>query len=177
MVPGEKAEKGKRDKSAKGARRQAGDHAPEAGYARLFITLGKADGFYAREIIGYVNRHVEGPKIEMGRIDLRPRFSFFEVPEAEAPRIIKAMQGLEFKGRRVGVDLAELPKNGGEVKRGGRGQEQGVKKNRAQRRQEQQARQQQAQTGKGKKRRQVRPEDFAPAAKRKDDWKQFFRKS
>ena len=176
VVPGEKAE-GKRDRSAKGARRQAGDHAPEAGYARLFITLGKADGFYAREIIGYVNRHVEGPKIEMGRIDLRPRFSFFEVPEAEAPRIIKAMQGLEFKGRRVGVDLAELPKNGGEVKRGGRGQEQGVKKNRAQRRQEQQARQQQAQTGKGKKRRQVRPEDFAPAAKRKDDWKQFFRKS
>ena len=178
VVPGEKPEKGKRDRGAKGAKRQAGDHAPEAGFARLFITLGKADGFYAREIIGYVNNHVEGPKIEMGRIDLRPRFSFFEVHEADAPRILEAMQGLEYKGRHVGVDLAEIPKSGGDGKRGAKEQQgMGIKKNRTQRRQEQQAQQKLAQTGKGKKHRQVRPDDFAPATKRKDDWKQFFHKS
>ena len=103
----EKKEKGKKDSEGRKVHRRVGDHEAEPGFTRLFITLGKADGFYAREIIGFVNRHVDGPKVEVGRIDLRPRFSFFEVPEGEAQRILKSMQGLQHKGRHVGVDIAE----------------------------------------------------------------------
>ena len=99
---------GKTDrKKPRDGSRAAGDHAPEAGFTRIFITLGKVDGFYAREIIGLVNRRCEGPKVEMGRIDLRPTFSFFEVPDAEAERVLAAMQGLTVKGRRIGVDIAQ----------------------------------------------------------------------
>ena len=109
-VSTEKKEKSAKEKNGKDkgkVHRRAGDHEAEAGYSRLFITLGKADGFYARELIGFINRHVQGEKVEIGRIDLRPRFSFFEVPESEAKRVLQAMQGLQHKGRRVGVDLAE----------------------------------------------------------------------
>ena len=104
-VTDERKAKKKKEKSAGG--RAMGDHAPEAGFTRIFITLGKVDGFYAREIIGLVNNRCEGPKIEMGRIDLRPTFSFFEVPEGEAQRVLNALQDLTVKGRRIGVDLAQ----------------------------------------------------------------------
>ena len=104
-VTGERTEKKKKEKREGG--RAVGDHAPEPGFTRIFITLGKVDGFYAKEIIGVVNRRCEGPKVEMGRIDLRPTFSFFEVPDSEAQRVLNAMQGLVVKGRRIGVDIAQ----------------------------------------------------------------------
>ncbi|MCR5179895.1 MAG: DEAD/DEAH box helicase, partial [Bacteroidaceae bacterium] len=132
-VTAEKKEgKGKGKDAGAKVHRRGSDHEAETGFKRLFITLGKADGFYAREIIGYINRHVEGPKVEVGRIDLRPRFSFFEVPENEAQRILQSMQGLQHKGRHVGVDYAE-PAPGDNGSNQSRGKE---RKNRAQRRAE-----------------------------------------
>lgn len=107
--PQDKSTKGKDKKTSTSGHRAVGDHSPEEGYTRIFITLGKVDGFYAREIIGLVNNRCPGPKIEMGRIDLRPSFSFFEVPDEEASRVLKGLKGFTFKGRRVGVDIAEEP--------------------------------------------------------------------
>ena len=170
VVPGEKRGKGKNEKGR--GKRAGGDHAPEAGFTRLFITLGKVDGFYAREIIGLINNRCQGPKIEMGRIDLRPTFSFFEVPEAEAQRVLNALKGLTIKGRRVGIDIAELAPEGESKKASSADRKSSgtSHKSRAQRRQEK------AQTkGRGKDRRQ-KGNDFQPANKnkRKNDWMQFF---
>ena len=150
---GEKKSKEKRD----GQRRRAeGDHEPEEGYARIFITLGKVDGFYAREIIGLVNNRCPGPKIEMGRIDLRPTFSFFEVPEEEAGRVLKGLRGLTVKGRHIGSDIAESVT----VDDGAAAPSK--PKNRAQRRFEQaQAK------GKASKK-------GVKSSKKKGDWRQFF---
>lgn len=105
----DKKDKKGKERSETAGRRAVGDHSPEEGYTRIFITLGKVDGFYAREIIGLVNNRCPGPKIEMGRIDLRPTFSFFEVPEEETARVLKGLKGFAYKGRRVGVDIAEEP--------------------------------------------------------------------
>ena len=163
----EKKSKGKKE-SGEGHRRAEGDHEPEEGYTRIFITLGKVDGFYAREIIGLVNNRCPGPKIEMGRIDLRPTFSFFEVPEEEAKRVLQAMQGLQHKGRHVGVDLAELSPADNAPKAGDKG------KSRAQRRFEK------AQQSEKKNGRKNRGQDKATSRKdkggHKDDWRQFFGK-
>ena len=87
-------ERGHADKAERPGRRERGGRGPkqaEEGYARLFINLGKRDNFYAREIISLVNRYVKG-KIEIGRIDLTANCSFFEVPEEDAPLVLKKMQ-------------------------------------------------------------------------------------
>lgn len=97
---------GKRGKKEHG-RRGEGGHGAEEGFTRLFITLGKVDGFYAKEIIGVVNKRVDGDKVEIGRIDLRPTYSFFDVRSEDAERVLEAMQGLHIKGRRIGVDKAD----------------------------------------------------------------------
>ncbi len=90
-------EKGKKEKSHA---RQA-----EPGYARLFINLGKKDGFLPAELIGLLNNHTRG-RIEVGRIDLMPNFSFFEVAEEEARTVVKALNRSQWRGRKVSVELA-----------------------------------------------------------------------
>lgn len=78
----------------------------EEGYARFFIALGKRDNFYARDIIGVINRYTHAP-VTIGRIDLMTNFSFFEVPEEQAHIIERAMKHVNVKGRGVAVDRAE----------------------------------------------------------------------
>lgn len=59
--------------------------APEAGYRRLFINLGKDDGFYPGEVMQFLNRNVHGRQ-EVGHIDLLARISYIEVPEQDAEK-------------------------------------------------------------------------------------------
>lgn len=181
-VSTERKEKNAKEKNGKEkgrVHRSAGDHEAEAGYSRLFITLGKADGFYARELIGFINRHVQGEKVEIGRIDLRPRFSFFEVPESETKRVLQAMQSLQHKGRRVGVDLAEPAPSSSftlETPDGRRSASSSAKsKSRAQRRFEK-ARQSEPKKNGRKTRGQEKSGSRKDKGQRKDDWRQFFGK-
>ena len=87
-------------------RRARGDHRAEAGYRRLFLNFGKRDNFYAREVIRLISRYAPSP-VAVGRIDLLPACTFFEVPEAVADDVKRAMQGVKVGGRRVVVDEAD----------------------------------------------------------------------
>lgn len=97
---GGKADRPRREREASGPREA------EPGYKRLFINLGKRDNFYAREIINLVNRYVKG-KVDIGRIDLTANCSFFEVPEEQAPEVLKKMAKAKVGDRKVVVDGAE----------------------------------------------------------------------
>ncbi len=89
-------------------RRRHGERTAEAGYARLFLNVGKIDGMFAREIIGMLNKNVHGDKVNIGRIDLMKNFSFVEVAEQDADRVIKALKhGVTVKGRSVVADRSE----------------------------------------------------------------------
>ena len=48
----------------------------EKGYTRLFLNLGKTDGFYANQIIELINRNLKKERIEIGRIDLDAELLF-----------------------------------------------------------------------------------------------------
>ena len=94
---------GKKDRKerGKGGRRQA-----EEGYSRLFINLGKKDGFYPGEVMQFINRNVKG-RVEVGHIDLQNTFSFIEVPHEDAERVMKGLTGTTFKGRDVRCNDAD----------------------------------------------------------------------
>ena len=77
----------------------------EPGFTRIFINLGKRDGIFPKQLIALMNQHVHH-RIEVGRIDLMTNFSFFEVPEKDAKYVVKDMDGADWKGRRVGVEIA-----------------------------------------------------------------------
>lgn len=169
-----------RPKGEKGGPRQA-----EAGYKRLFINLGKRDNFYAREIINLVNRYVKG-KVEIGRIDLTANCSFFEVPEADAPIVLRKMAKAMIGDRKVVVDHAER-EEGGKREEGGNKRERRADKadkhsdRRAEKKADRKATRapKEAPTkGSKKGRRGGRYEDadlFEKPKYKKEDWKQFFK--
>ncbi len=79
----------------------------EEGYVRLFLNVGKIDGMFAREIIGLINKNVEGDKVAVGRIDLMKNFSFIEVKQEDLNRVMKGLKhGVTVKGRSVVCDVA-----------------------------------------------------------------------
>lgn len=97
----------KKKGKAEGGRKR-GDRTAEEGYVRLFLNVGKIDGQFAREIIGLINNNVKGNKVEIGRIDLMKNFSFVEVAEEDAERVVKGLKhGVSVKGRSVVADYAD----------------------------------------------------------------------
>ena len=120
---------GKKDTAGEGSgkRRRSGGKAEE-GYTRLFLNVGKIDGQFAREIIGLINNNVKGDKVEIGRIDLMKNFSFVEVAEKDAERVVKGLRhGVTVKGRSVVADYAD---RGGHAEGGGSAAEKPAKADR-----------------------------------------------
>ena len=118
-----------RDKSEQGDRngrggkdtrnRKRGPRQAEAGYRRLFINLGKQDGFYPGEVMQFINKHIHGHQ-EVGHIDLLQKFSYIEVPEEDAQRVMRALDGTAYKGREVRCNDADESGHGRSA-RGSRG--------------------------------------------------------
>lgn len=90
----------------RGERGQRRNRGAEAGYKRLFINLGKDDGFYPGEVMQFLNKNVKGRQ-SVGHIDLLSKFSYIEVPESDAQRVMKAVNGVVYKGREVRCNEAD----------------------------------------------------------------------
>ena len=78
----------------------------QKGYRRLFINLGKRDGFYPGELMQTLNRFVGGRQ-EVGHIDLLDTISYFEVPEKDAKKVMTQLSGIRYKGRTVRCNDAD----------------------------------------------------------------------
>ena len=83
----------------------------EKGMARIYINAGKSDGFYAGNLIEMLNHSINGKRIDVGRIDLLPAYSLFDVPAADARRVVEGLTGSEFMGKRIYSEVAEPDKN------------------------------------------------------------------
>ena len=140
---------GGKDRPQAQGKRGGAPRKAEAGYRRLFVNLGKTDGFYPGEVMQFINRHVKGRQ-EVGHIDLKDKFSYIEVPERDARRVMAAIDGTVYKGRAVRCNDAD--QDGASP--------QGEKASRRK--------------GRGEKRPAHRHDGFEDNGK-KDDWRQFFR--
>ena len=96
-----------RDREEKKGPRKA-----EAGYTRMHINLGKIDHFNLRGLMAMLNDNTRR-RVDVGRVDLMKKFSFFEVEEKETENVLKAFRGLTWNGRKVVVEVAqEEPQDG-----------------------------------------------------------------
>ena len=150
-------------KSRKGDKEKVGRKA-EKGYTRLFLNLGKTDGFYTNQIIDLVNRNLKKERIQIGRIDLMQNFSFFEVIQEQAPQVIKALNKVVLSGgRKVCVEIAG--ENTGKSDKSGK-----KKKVATEKKADKPSKVEKAK----KPSREERGYTSPRGPKKKDDWKQFF---
>ena len=112
---GRRSREGMSDDRGRNRKRSAED-----GFSRIFINLGKTDSIYPKELIDVINKSTKR-RIDVGRIDVLQNFSFFEVPEKEAHTVLADLNGYEFNGREISVEIAKDEKRSGgrDGRRGG----------------------------------------------------------
>ncbi len=83
------------------------DRAPAGeGFTRLFISVGKSRGVYAKDLAALFSRVLEADRSRIGDIRVLDNYSFLEIDSALAEKAIAALSGTELKGRQITVNYA-----------------------------------------------------------------------
>ena len=75
-------------------------------YMRLFVNLGTKDGFYKASFLQFILDMSDLKKEVLGRIDMKDMNSWIEIDKSFAGKMIKAVDGKTYKGRRIRMNDA-----------------------------------------------------------------------
>lgn len=103
----------KKERGDKKTRRDRDDRTAERGMERIYVNVGKRRGFYPGNLMEIVNSNIEGSKPDIGRIDLLPDYTLFDVREGDGRRVIAALKGADFFGHRLYAEQAQPGKDYG----------------------------------------------------------------
>jgi hypothetical protein len=78
---------------------------------RLFFNAGRSRRVFPREILGLINSKTAIPKENIGAIRIFDNYSFVQVRDSVAERIIEALNGENFRGRPLAVNYAKPRKD------------------------------------------------------------------
>lgn len=78
----------------------------EDGYERLMVNVGKSQGFFPGNLMELINRNVVGSKPDIGRIDLMPGYTLFDVRKDDAQKVINALKNADFFGTTIHPEFA-----------------------------------------------------------------------
>ncbi|MBG9374673.1 DEAD/DEAH box helicase [Panacibacter sp. DH6] len=76
------------------------------GTTRLFVNLGTKDGFYKASFLQFILDMSELTKDVLGRIDMKEMNSWIEIESGAAKQMIRAIDGKNYKGRRIRMNDA-----------------------------------------------------------------------
>ncbi|HVF80750.1 MAG TPA: DEAD/DEAH box helicase, partial [Flavisolibacter sp.] len=101
---GEKGERsGDRSRETRGREYGGGNGAS----TRLFVNLGTKDGFYKASFLQFILDMSDLSKDVLGRIDMKEMNSWIEVEKGAAAKMIGAVDGKKYKGRRIRMNEAD----------------------------------------------------------------------
>lgn len=75
-------------------------------FMRLFVNLGTKDGFYKASFLQFILDMSDLRKEVLGRIDMKEMNSWIEVDRRSAGKMIEAIDGKKYKGRRIRMNDA-----------------------------------------------------------------------
>ncbi|MCH5598589.1 DEAD/DEAH box helicase [Niabella ginsengisoli] len=107
-----------RERDAKGPReRQTGKpFARNGNYQRLFVNLGTKDGFYKASFLQFILDMSGLKKDVLGNIDMKEMNSWVEIDPAAGKKMIQAMDGKNYRGRKIRMNDAATGGGGGRRK-------------------------------------------------------------
>jgi hypothetical protein len=112
---------GKRDEGESGGR--VVDSVPRPFLAeeesrRLFISVGRNRHVFPREILGLIITRAQVAREDIGMIRILDSYSFVQVRDTVADKIIEALNGTQFRGRSITANYARLKREEGPVEDG-----------------------------------------------------------
>ncbi len=75
-------------------------------FTKLFVNLGTKDGFYKASFLQFILDMSDLRKDVLGRIDMKEMNSWIEIDKHAANQMIKAIDGKNYKGRRIRMNEA-----------------------------------------------------------------------
>jgi len=85
--------------------------APESGFTRFYINLGQKDNITPQDLLGLVNRSTRQRNVDVGRIDIMRKFSFFEVDEYYTETLITGFKNITLNKKKVIVEITSGDRN------------------------------------------------------------------
>jgi len=76
-------------------------------YQRLFVNLGTKDGFYKASFLQFILDMSDLKKEVLGKIDMKEMTSWIEIEPTAAKKMIKAIDGKNYRGRKIRMNDAE----------------------------------------------------------------------
>ncbi len=76
-------------------------------YERLFVNLGTKDGFYKASFLQFILDLSDLNKNVLGRVDMKEMNSWIEVEPSSAKKMIRAIDGKNYRGRRIRMNEAD----------------------------------------------------------------------
>ncbi len=73
-------------------------------FSRLFVNAGKKQNLNASRLLGLINDHSTRKNIEIGKIDIQRKFSFFEIDSRFEKELIQSMNQSSIDGHQLEVD-------------------------------------------------------------------------
>ncbi|MEN9972983.1 MAG: hypothetical protein RIS20_1330 [Bacteroidota bacterium] len=97
------------------------DRTREEGKTRFFVNLGKRDGLNPGALLRVVCDATGLNSQAVGRIDLLTSYSFFEADQEHTEKILKNVNGTDFEGHQVNIEVTAQKEGGSGRSEGGRG--------------------------------------------------------
>ncbi len=76
----------------------------QVNFSRMFINAGKKQNMNASRLLGIINDHLRKKNIEIGKIDIQRKFSFFEIDSHYENELVKAVRHASFDGHELRVE-------------------------------------------------------------------------
>ena len=92
------------DRESKGREQRGGRNGDRVNFSRLFINAGKKQNLNASRLLGLINENLKRKNIEIGKIDIQRKFSFFEIDSRFESDLINAMSQATLDGQSLKVD-------------------------------------------------------------------------
>ena len=73
-------------------------------FSRFYINLGTKNNINVPSLIGVINDNIRTRNVEIGRIDMMKRFSFFEIDEKYAKEVTEGFKEATYNGHRILVE-------------------------------------------------------------------------
>ncbi|MCB0748836.1 MAG: DbpA RNA binding domain-containing protein, partial [Ignavibacteriae bacterium] len=87
---------------------------------RFFLNLGKKDQLKPTDVIGLIKDYSGSKELEIGEIDIKENFSFFETESEYTDDLIKNITDVNYKGRKIALEVASARKDSDRGSRDGK---------------------------------------------------------
>jgi ATP-dependent RNA helicase DeaD len=89
----------KRDGSGYGSK-----HYSDTPFTRFHINLGRNNNMTPQRLMGVINENIRSKKVEIGKIEIMKKFSFFEIDSRYADKVTSGFQKATFDGEQIFVE-------------------------------------------------------------------------